>query len=97
MASSYIGLQQADLDKIIQAINNRAKLSDLANAGSTKYTFTATDGQTSFTTTGTTLIAAPAVYLNGALQQITNTYTVSGLVVTFVEARVANDSIVIIG
>jgi hypothetical protein len=71
--------------------------SSVPSASLTSYTFTATDGQTAFVTTGTTLSATPLVFLNGALQQITATYTVSGLTVTFVNARVANDSIVIVG
>jgi spore germination protein YaaH len=68
-----------------------------AGASLTSYTFTATANQTAFVTTGTTLSATPLVFLNGALQQITATYTVSGLTVTFVNARAANDSIVIVG
>jgi arginine exporter protein ArgO len=71
----------------------------LANTSSslTSYTFIATAGQTDFVTTGTTLSATPLVFLDGALQQITATYTVSGLTVTFINPRTALDSIVIVG
>jgi arginine exporter protein ArgO len=66
-------------------------------AASATYTFIATAGQTAFVTTGTTLSTTPLVFLDGALQQITATYTVSGLTVTFINPRTALDSIVIVG
>jgi hypothetical protein len=61
------------------------------------YVFVAADSQTAFTTTGTSLISTPMVFLNGALQAITEAYTVSGLTVTFNTALTANESVVILG
>jgi hypothetical protein len=67
------------------------------SASLTSYAFIATANQTTFTVSGTTLSATPLVFLNGALQQITATYTVSNLTVTFLNARTALESIVIVG
>lgn len=68
-----------------------------STASLASYSFTATAGQTAFLTTGTSLSATPLVFLNGALQLISTTYTVSAKTVTFVEARLAGESVVIVG
>ncbi len=64
-------------------------------AGVAKARFTATEGQTAFICTGITL-NDPLVYLNGILQDLTDVYTYSGSTVTFVNARVLNERIVVV-
>jgi len=63
----------------------------------TSYRFTATEGQTAFVTTGSTLSADPLVYSNGVLQDLGITYTVASKTVTFIDARTVNEKIVIVG
>lgn len=58
--------------------------------------FTATAGQTAFVFSKT-LPAGAMVFLNGALQTVTDTYTISGSTVTFLDARVALDKVTILG
>ena len=95
-AAPAVGYMRFNTTLIAVEIWNGTAWSSVGGS-TTSYAFTATAGQTAFLTTGTTLSTTPLVFLNGSLQQITVTYTVSGLTVTFLDARVLNDSVVIVG
>jgi hypothetical protein len=67
----------------------------LSGVSTTKYRFVAADGQTVFDT-GAVLVD-PMVYLNGVLQtkDSTYTFTTGGTSITFLDARVLNETVVI--
>jgi hypothetical protein len=66
-----------------------------SGASISKTPFTATEGQADFVCTGLTL-SSPMVYLNGVVQNLTDTYTYSGSTVTFNVVRVLNDKVLVV-
>jgi hypothetical protein len=60
-----------------------------------KISFTATEGQTTFVCTGVVL-NLPMVFLNGVLQDNLITYMYLNDTITFLEARVLNETILVV-